>query len=845
MKTLELRKGFYWAGIADHDLRVFDIIMYTEFGTTYNSYVMKAGDKVVLFETAKVKFFDDYIAKLKELIDVTRIDYLVVSHTEPDHAGSVEKLLEYSPQMKIIATGCAINFLKEIVNGDFCSIAVRDNQRMQIGDKNLRFFFVPNLHWPDTMYTYIEEEQILVTCDSFGSHYAFDDVLVSKVTDHEGYMRATKYYFDCIIGPFKPFMLKALDRIRDIDISMICTGHGPVLDEKIDFIMNTYREWCTVVNPNPRKTVIIPYVSAYGYTKSLAEKIAEGIRDSGDVDVRSYDLVEADQAVVLEELGFADGILFGTPTIVGEALKPIWDLTTSIFAGTHGGKLASAFGSYGWSGEGVPHIMERLEQLKMKVMPPLKVRFKPSEAQLTDAYEYGYNFGCTLLEKENPKKKTGSRKLVKCLVCGEVFDSSLDVCPVCGVGKENFIPWEEEESGYRRDTNQVYLILGNGAAGISAAKAIRERDKTGSIVMVSNEPYPAYNRPMLTKSLVADLTPEQVAIEEESWYEENKIYQILGRTVVSMDAAQKEVKLDDGTVLQYGRLVYALGSECFIPPVTGHDKPEVIAIRRLSDTEKIASLLPDIKQVAVIGGGVLGLEAAWELKKAKCDVTVLEAAPQLMGRQLDESGSSMIKDICESHGIRVYTGVNIQEIEGGEHVTGVRLSDGTVFPAQMVIVSAGVRANAALAADAGISVERAVIVDAQMKTNIEDIYACGDCAQYEGINYAIWPQAVEEGKVAGANAAGEELTYTTVPAALTFHGMNTALYAIGDTGKNPSLIYKTLEMKDGSKKQYQKYYFFNNRLCGVILIGDISRMAALAEAVEKKMTFKELSSVLF
>lgn len=845
MKTLELRKGFYWAGIADHDLRVFDIIMYTEFGTTYNSYVMKAGDKVVLFETAKVKFFDDYIAKLKELIDVAKIDYLVVSHTEPDHAGSVEKLLEYSPQMKIIATGCAINFLKEIVNGDFCSIAVRDNQRMQIGDKNLRFFFVPNLHWPDTMYTYIEEEQILVTCDSFGSHYAFDDVLVSKVTDHEGYMRATKYYFDCIIGPFKPFMLKALDRIRDIDISMICTGHGPVLDEKIDFIMNTYREWCTVVNPNPRKTVIIPYVSAYGYTKSLAEKIAEGIRDSGDVDVRSYDLVEADQAVVLEELGFADGILFGTPTIVGEALKPIWDLTTSIFAGTHGGKLASAFGSYGWSGEGVPHIMERLEQLKMKVMPPLKVRFKPSEAQMTDAYEYGYNFGCTLLEKENPKKKTGSRKLVKCLVCGEVFDSSLDVCPVCGVGKENFIPWEEEESGYRRDTNQVYLILGNGAAGISAAKAIRERDKTGSIVMVSNEPYPAYNRPMLTKSLVADLTPEQVAIEEESWYEENKIYQILGRTVVSVDAAQKEVKLDDGTVLQYGRLVYALGSECFIPPVTGHDKPEVIAIRRLSDTEKIASLLPDIKQVAVIGGGVLGLEAAWELKKAKCDVTVLEAAPQLMGRQLDESGSSMIKDICESHGIRVYTGVNIQEIEGGEHVTGVRLSDGTVFPAQMVIVSAGVRANAALAADAGISVERAVIVDAQMKTNIEDIYACGDCAQYEGVNYAIWPQAVEEGKVAGANAAGEELTYTTVPAALTFHGMNTALYAIGDTGKNPSLIYKTLEMKDGSKKQYQKYYFFNNRLCGVILIGDISRMAALAEAVEKKMTFKELSSVLF
>ena len=317
MKALKLRENFYWTGIVDENLRVFDIIMYTEFGTTYNSYVMKAGDKTILFETAKVKFFDDYLGKLQEITDVTKIDYLVMEHTEPDHAGSVEKLLELNPGLKIIATGCAIGFLKEIVNGDFTAIAVKDNQRMQIGDKTLRFLSVPNLHWPDTMYTYIEEEQILVTCDSFGSHYGFKGILMSKVTDQEGYMRATKYYFDNIIGPFKPYMLKALEKIQDLDISMICTGHGPVLDTKIDFIIQTYRDWCTVVNPNKKKTVIIPYVSAYGYTEMLSEKIAEGIQDSGDVDVRRYDMVEADQAKVLEELGFADGILFGTPTIVG------------------------------------------------------------------------------------------------------------------------------------------------------------------------------------------------------------------------------------------------------------------------------------------------------------------------------------------------------------------------------------------------------------------------------------------------------------------------------------------------------------------------------------------------
>ncbi len=840
MKTLELKDGFYWAGIVDDTLRVFDIIMYTEFGTTYNSYVWKAGDKTVLFETAKGRCFEEYLDKLKEIIDVTSIDYLVVSHTEPDHAGSIEMLLDYSPQMKVIATGCAIGFLKEIVNRDFCAIAVKDNQEMEIGGKTLRFMIVPNLHWPDTMYTYIEEEKVLVTCDSFGSHYAFPDVLVSKVTNREDYMKATKYYFDCIIGPFKPYMKKALARVRDLDVSMICPGHGPVLDEKIREMYDIYEEWCTVVNPNPRKTVIIPYVSAYGYTAQLAEKIAKGIEDSGEVDVRCYDMVEADQGKVLEEIGFADGILFGTPTIVGEALRPIWDLTTSIFAGTHGGKLASAFGSYGWSGEGVPHILERLKQLKMKVVDGFKVRFKPSEVQLLDAYEYGYNFGCILQEKENPKKAKGPRTLVKCLVCGEIFDSSLDICPVCGVGRENFVPYEEEATSFRKDSKEFYVILGNGAAGLSAAKAIRERDLTGSIVMVSNEPYITYNRPMLTKSLAAGLRADEIAVENASWYEENKIYQLLGREVTAIHNAEKEVELSDGTKLQYTKLIYALGSECFVPPIPGWEKEGVVAIRRMSDIEKIEKRMDRVEHVVVIGGGVLGLEAAWELKKLHKEVTVLELAPQIMGRQLDMPASEMLMQISENNGISIHTGVQISEITGEKEAAGVVLSDGTVFPAELVIVSAGVRANTALAQAAGVEVNRGILVNANMETNVDGIYACGDCAEYEGINYAIWPQALEQGKAAGANAAGEKVEYTTVSAGLSLHGMNTSLYAIGDNGKDANKKYRTVEFKDAARNQYEKYYFANNRLCGVILIGDTSKMAKVTEAVEAKKTFQEL-----
>ena len=839
-KALKLRENFYWAGILDDTLRVFDIIMYTEFGTTYNSYLYKAGDKVILFETVKEKFFDDYLKELEKLVDVTKIDYLVVNHTEPDHAGSVQRLLELNPGLKVIATPTAISFLQNIVNGDFCSIAVKDEQEMKIGSITLRFLHVPNLHWPDTMYTYIEEEQALVTCDSFGSHYSFDEILVSRVTNQEDYWKATKYYFDCIIGPFKPFMLQALERVRQLDVSMICTGHGPVLDTDIDKMYNTYEEWCTVVNPNQKKTVVIPYVSAYGYTGQLAEEIAKGIADSGDIDVRSYDMVMADQGKVLEELGFADGILFGTPTIVGEALKPIWDLTTSIFAGTHGGKLASAFGSYGWSGEGVPHIIERLHQLRMRVPDEgFRVRFKPSEVDLLNAYDYGYNFGCLLQDKENPKK-SAKTTLVKCLVCGAIFDSSMEICPVCGVGKENFVPVEEEDTSYRNDTENLYAIIGNGAAGISAAEAIRERDKTGSIYMISNEEYPSYNRPMLTKSLAAGLEAEQIAVKEASWYEENNVYQMLGKNVTGIDTQKKEIYTADGAKFKYTKLIYALGSECFIPPIQGAEQPEVIAIRRLSDTRKVTELLPQVKEAVVIGGGVLGLEAAWELKKAHCKVTVLELAPRLMGRQLDEGAGEMIKAISEAQGIAIHTGVQIEAIEGDGHVTGVRLGDGRVFPAQLVIVSCGVRANTAIAKAAGIETDRAVVVNSRMETNAADVYACGDCAQYQGVNYAIWPQAAEEGKVAGANAAGEALEYAGVPAALSFHGMNTALYAIGDNGSNPDLVYRTVEFKDTARKQYEKYYFRNNRLCGVILIGDVSRMAELTEAVGKRASFAEL-----
>ena len=307
MKTLQLKQDFYWAGILDKNLRVFDIIMYTEFGTTYNSYILKAGDETILFETAKEKFFGDYRAALSEQLDIAQIDYIVVDHTEPDHAGSIAHIIAENPQAKIIATPTAISFLKNIVNDDFYSIPVKNGDELKIGNKTLQFFLLPNLHWPDTMYTYIKEDKTLVTCDSFGSHYAHEGILRSTVTDTEGYLRATKYYFDNILGPFKqPYMTNALELVHSLDIDMICPGHGPVLDSHIPELLAIYDEWCKIPT-NEKTTVVIPYVSAYGYTEQLAEKITEGILEAGDIAVKRYDLVTADAAEVAAEIGAADG----------------------------------------------------------------------------------------------------------------------------------------------------------------------------------------------------------------------------------------------------------------------------------------------------------------------------------------------------------------------------------------------------------------------------------------------------------------------------------------------------------------------------------------------------------
>ncbi len=397
---MELKNGIHWCGILDRDLKIFDIIMETEFGTTYNSYLVQGSEKTALIETAKETFCEEYLKKVEALVPLEKIDYLVVNHTEPDHAGSARELLKRNPKLQVAGTTGAINFLKEIVNMPFESRAVKEGDEIDLGDKTLRFMIVPNLHWPDTMYTYIPQDKTLFTCDSFGAHYASDKIVKSGMEpgEEEGYLRAAKYYFDNILGPFKPFMNKALDRVEKMDVDLICPGHGPVLDEKLPELFERYRRWSSLPVKGEKKQVVIAYVSAYGYTAMMAKRIAEGIRAKG-VEAELYDLVADDCADLPGKLLTADGILLGSPTILGDALKPVYDLSTTMLPTIHGGKQAAAFGSYGWSGEAVGNLTARLTALKMKVSDGLRLRFKPSEEELAECESFGENFAEKVLGK--------------------------------------------------------------------------------------------------------------------------------------------------------------------------------------------------------------------------------------------------------------------------------------------------------------------------------------------------------------------------------------------------------------------------------------------------------------
>jgi flavorubredoxin len=399
ISPLKISDSVYWAGALDEDLVTFDIVMETRYGTTYNSYFIDA-DKKTVIDTVKLNFSDLYLNKLKQLADHAKIEYIITNHTEPDHSGSIGRLLEIYPDATVVGSGQALNYLQEMIERPFKSIKVKDGDTLSLGNKTLRFTGAPNLHWPDTIYTYLEEEKILFTCDSFGAHYCDDKIFDDKIA---GYADSFVYYFNVILKPYSKFMLKAIEKINSMEISMICPGHGPVLRstwrEKVKLTEKLAKEYIDMTSGSSGQ-VLITYISAYGYTKLMAEAIGRGILKAGDIKVEITDIEHINLGELESKITLSGGILVGSPTFNQNTLSPVYRLFSVINPIRDRGKYAAAFGSYGWSGEAVPLIENHLKNLKLNIIQPgLAAKFRPNKIQTEGLELFGENFGRQFLAK--------------------------------------------------------------------------------------------------------------------------------------------------------------------------------------------------------------------------------------------------------------------------------------------------------------------------------------------------------------------------------------------------------------------------------------------------------------
>ncbi len=363
-----------------------------------------------------------------------------------------------------------------------------------------------------------------------------------------------------------------------------------------------------------------------------------------------------------------------------------------------------------------------------------------------------------------------------------------------------------------------FVIVGGGVAGVTAAMDLARRG-AGEIFVFSDEEYPYYYRPQLTEFLAGDLSLHRLLRRPLSWYIDRGIHLQVGQPVTAIHPDRKTVTVAGTHEVEYDRLLLAMGSMPFMPPIKGADKAGIHTWRTLDDTLDMVKMASACQNVIVIGGGLLGLEAARGLSGFCNSITVLEFFPRLMPRQLDHQGAELLQSFVESLGIDVVVDARCEEFLGSDRVTGARLTDGRVFPASAVLVAAGVRPNDRLAADAGFQVNRGVVVDHRMSASVPDVYAAGDVAVYEGYSWAIAPIAQAQARVAVANMVGEETRYDVVVPSTTLKVIGIDVSSVGFVHPEDDTVVeiRTLDREAGV---YKKIVLRDGVIVGSIVIND-------------------------
>jgi len=382
----EIRSDVHWVGVRHPDLEIFDELFPTRNGTTYNSYLVRGSEKTALIDTVKEVFAEEFLERVSKIMPLEEIDILVVNHAEPDHSGALGRVLEINPDIEIYCTRAGQNFLGQLYEQELNIHAVKDGEEISLGGKTLRFYLAPNLHWPDTMFTYLPEQEILFSCDAFGAHYCGDGLFNDQVEDFSYEFR---FYFDTIMRPFKSYIRDAVAKIEDLPITLVCPSHGPLLRRDPRTSIEAYREMAALPEAGDRPRVLLLTLSPHGNTRRMATEVREGLQEGG-VEVIEIDIVDLTDEMVRDELERTQALVVGTATINHDAPPPVWRVLSLLSSVTPGGKIGAVFGSFGWSGEAVKLVEERLRGLKYSLpVEGVSFRFKPGQEDLEACREFG------------------------------------------------------------------------------------------------------------------------------------------------------------------------------------------------------------------------------------------------------------------------------------------------------------------------------------------------------------------------------------------------------------------------------------------------------------------------
>lgn len=382
------------------------------------------------------------------------------------------------------------------------------------------------------------------------------------------------------------------------------------------------------------------------------------------------------------------------------------------------------------------------------------------------------------------------------------------------------------------------LILGSSAGAISCADTLRKNDSDIQITVAGKEEILPYYRPQLSHMLGEGKIDSRFYLKPENYYKDNNIELLQGKEAVRIDRDAKKVEFSSGESIDYDKLIIAVGSRNFVPPVEGSDLTGVFNLKFYEDMEKINGYMADKSTVTIIGGGILGIEAAWTLKKSGKNVNVIEFGDRLMARQLSEKASQIVQDELRGEGINVFTQKSTKCIIGNEKVEKIILESGEEIPTDMLMFSVGVRPETGLATGAGIETDRGIVVNENMRTSDEDIYAVGDCAQVNGICLGIWPLAMQTGKIAALDILGKEARFSMNPPAVILKALNTGVYSAGDIYDRDDHI----EEQDGSN--YRFFTFKDNILTGANLIGDTKLSSKIFSMLTNKTTREQFLEII-